>query len=117
MNSEKAEEVAKDLVKLFKSPGNRLEATKPVVRSGPQDARSEVYEYRSPGGQIYLVTFKQYLGEVSIIVEPPVGELICAQTPAQADFLVVKVKTHLEVERKALDPAMFARKTVEKILA
>ncbi|MBP9732507.1 MAG: hypothetical protein KBD29_03560 [Candidatus Magasanikbacteria bacterium] len=118
MKSEIANGVHEQLQKAFGSPGKRIESSKPIQRPRPQDPITTAYEFRSPAGQVYIVSFRTLFGETMIVVDPPVGENpIIAETVGQADILIARVKLDLELEQKSLDPGKFARKTVEKVLA
>ncbi|HRH23763.1 MAG TPA: hypothetical protein PK295_03995 [Candidatus Magasanikbacteria bacterium] len=106
------------LKKLFKSSGEYIKPSKDAQRPRPQDPITTSYEFRSPAGQVYIVSFRTLLGDTVIVVDPPVGENpIIAETVGQADILIARVKLDLELEQKAYDPGKFARKTAEKVLA
>jgi hypothetical protein len=118
MKSEIANSVHEQLQKAFGSPGKRIESSKPIQRPRPQDPITTAYEYGSPAGQIYIVSFRTLFGETTIVVDPPVGDnQIIAETPGQAEILISRVQLMLELEQKTFDSGKFARKTVEKVLA
>ncbi len=118
MKSEIANGVHEELQTAFGSLGKRIEPSKPVLPPRPQDPITTVYEFKSPAGQIYTVSYKTLKGQTLIVVDPPVGENpIIAETSVQAEILVAQVKLMLELEQKITQPIRLGRTAQEKVLA
>lgn len=119
MKPEIVNSVHEQLQKLFYSCGKLIESSKkPVLRQRPQDPITTAYEFKSPMGQLYIVSFKSFNGDASIVVDPPIGEnTIIAKTPHEAEELVIHVKAMLELEQKITQPLSLARTAQEKVLA
>ncbi len=118
MKSEVANVIHEQLQAEFGSLGKRIEPSKSSRNPRPQDPITTAYEFKSPAGLVYTVSFKTLKGQTLIVVDPPVGEnSIIAETPVQAETLVAQVKLMLELERKITQPIRLARTAQEKVLA
>ena len=112
MTLEEARWVYEQLEKLFESRVRLLQVTEGF---SVFNATTTVWEFTSISRQPYIARFTVDGTEALIMVQPPVGMEVVAQTPKQGAYMITRIKAHLGLEIDVIKKGIFVSpyKTME----